>query len=104
MLQYRRRNSKATLIAQDFGESSAISLLTYCNWSYASEYHINLNRLKNILCSFNDDYIPFDLRIFNETPREVLEEFLEQYQISKISVQNIFTKLREDGFRVKDFN
>ncbi|HIP13395.1 MAG TPA: hypothetical protein EYG73_11850 [Arcobacter sp.] len=104
MLQYRRRNSKTTLIAQDFGEPSAMSMLTYCNWSYASEYHIDLNTLKNILRSFNEEYIPFYLRIFNETPRQVVEEFLEQYKILNSSLQNISNRLRDDGFRVKDFS
>ena len=103
MLQYRRRNSKTTLISQDFGELSAISMLTYCNWSYAPEYHIDLDTLKNILCSFNKKYIPFYLRILNEIPHQVVAEFLEQYKILNSSLQSISKKLRDDGFRVKDF-
>ena len=101
MLQYRRRNSTNTLIAQDFSEPSALSILTYCNWSYSSEYHIDLDTLKNILRSFNEEYIPFYLRILNETPRQVVEEFLEQYHISKSLLQVISNNLEAEGFKVK---
>jgi len=104
MLQYRRRNSKTTLITQDLGEPSALSMLTYCNWSYSPKYHIDLDTLKSILRSFNKEYIPFYLRIFNETPKQVVKEFLEHYNILNSSLQNISKKLKDDGFRVKDFN
>jgi len=103
MLQYRRRNTEQRLLVQDLGEPFAVSMLTYCNWSYSSEYHIDLSTLKNVLRSFNEDYIPFYLRIFNETPKQVVKDFLEHYNILNSSLQNISTKLRDDGFRVKDF-
>ena len=104
MLQYRRRNSTSTLIAQDFSEPSALSILTYCNWSYSPEYHIDLDTLKNILRSFNEEYIPFYLRILNETPKQVVDDFLEQHKILNSSLQNISTQLKNNGFRVKDFS
>jgi len=101
MLQYRRRNSKKILTSQPLDKSRTTSLLTYCNWSYSSTYHIDLDTLKNILHSFNQDYIPFYLRIFNETPIKVVEVFLEQYNISKSSLQTISQLLEADGFKVK---
>jgi len=104
MLQYRRRNTEKILIAQNFGESSAMSMLTYCNWSYSPESHIDLGTLKNILRTFNEEYIPFYLRILNETPKQVVEEFLERYKILNSSLQSISNRLRDTGFRVKEFN
>lgn len=101
MLQYKRRNSIENLTPKPSTKPLVTPLLTYCNWSYSSDYHIDLNTLKNILHSFNQAYIPFYLRIFNETPRRVVETFLEQYQISKGSLQSIAKSLEADGFKVK---
>jgi len=101
MLQYKRRNSIEKSVPQQSNKSMITPLLTYCNWSYSSEYHIDLNTLKNILHSFNKEYIPFYLRIFNETPSRVVETFLEQYHISKGSLQSISQSLEVNGFKVK---
>jgi len=103
MLQYKRRNStKNTTIHQS--SYNSMTLLTYCNWSYAPDYHIDLTTLQNILHSFNEEYIPYYLRIFNETPNQVVKSFLEQYGISKKSLEDIYYKLLENGFKVKDVN
>jgi len=67
MLAYRRRNS-TTIVNKVQISSTNNSLITYCNWSYASRYHITETTLINILTSFQTRYIPFYLRIFNETP------------------------------------
>jgi len=101
MLQYKRRNSIEKSTLQQSNKPLVTPLLTYCNWSYSSEYHINLETLKNILYSFNSEYIPFYLRIFNETPSRVIEAFLEQYHISKSSLQVIANSLESNGFKVK---
>ena len=99
MLQYKRRNSTNNIIHKSSYNSTP--LLTYCNWSYAPDYHIDLTTLQNILRSFNEAYIPYYLRIFNETPSQVVEAFLEQYEISKSSLESIFESLESDGFKVK---
>ena len=99
MLQYRRRNTIEPQTEQK--NSNATPLLSYCNWSYSSDYHIDIDTLKNILYSFNHEYIPYYLRIFNETPRQVVESFLEQYKISKSSLDSIYNKLLDNGFKVK---
>ena len=101
MLQYKRRNSTKVSTSKQINNPISTPLLTYCNWSYSSDYHIDLNTLKSILNSFNREYIPFYLRIFNETPSRVVEAFLEQYQISKSSLQSISQSLEENGFKVK---
>jgi len=101
MLQYKRRDTTDISISQQHKSNSA-PLLTYCNWSYAPDYHIDLNTLKNILSLFNDEYIPYYLRIFNETPYRVVEAFLEQYEISKSSLESIYQNLLNNGFKVKN--
>ena len=103
MLQYIRRNEKEVSTASCVEESST-PLLTYCNWSYSPTYHISLDTLQNILCSFNEEYIPYYLRIFNETPRQVVEAFLEQYEISKSSLESISNNLLDNGFKIKNVN
>ena len=104
MLQYRRRNTTKISISQQQNKSNSTPLLTYCNWSYAPDYHIDLDTLKEILHSFNQEYIPYYLRIFNETPSKVVKAFLEKYEISKSSLQSIYHKLLENGFKVKNVN
>jgi hypothetical protein len=104
MLQYKRRNSIEKSTLQQSNEPLVTPLLTYCNWSYSSEYHIDLETLKNILHSFNNEYIPFYLRIFNETPIKVVKAFLEQYEISKSSLEAISKSLEIDGFKVQNVN
>ena len=101
MLQYKRRNTTNISISQQQNKSNSTPLLTYCNWSYAPDYHIDLDTLKELLHSFNQEYIPYYLRIFNETPSRVVKAFLEQYEISKSSLQSIFESLESDGFKVK---
>jgi hypothetical protein len=101
MLQYKRRNTTDISISQQQNKSNSTPLLTYCNWSYAHEYHIDLDSLKDILHSFNQEYIPYYLRIFNETPSRVVNAFLEQYKISKSSLESIFESFESDGFKVK---
>jgi hypothetical protein len=103
MLQYRRRDSTTISIPQP-NKSNATPLLTYCNWSYAPDYHIDLETLKNILYTFDNKYIPYYLRIFNETPSKVLESFLEQYEISKNTLETIYSSLLDNGFKVKNVN
>jgi len=102
MLQYKRRNSTDVPISQQQNKSNATPLLTYCNWSYAPDYHIDLTTLQNILRYFNEEYIPYYLRIFNETPYRVVEAFLEQYEIFKGSLESIYQELLDNGFKVKN--
>jgi len=101
MLQYNRRNKIAPSISQQQNKSNSTPLLTYCNWSYAPDYHIDLDTLKEILHSVNEEYIPYYLRIFNETPYRVVEAFLEQYEISKSSLESIYQDLLNTSIQVK---
>lgn len=102
VLSYKRRNS--TTISNTIDDTSANnSLLTYCNWSYASQYHINESTLVSILTSFNTKYIPFYLRIFNETPLNILNIFIKLHNINMQQIKNIHDKLNNrSGLRVKE--
>ena len=42
MLQYKRRNSIEKSTLQQSNKPMVTPLLTYCNWSYSFEYHIDL--------------------------------------------------------------
>jgi len=42
MLQYKRRNSIDKSTPQESNKPLVTPLLTYCIWSYSSEYHIDL--------------------------------------------------------------
>jgi len=104
VLQYRRRDSQQTLVSQPQNDITLNPLLTYCNWSYAKEYHIQLETLQDILKNFNENYIPFYLRIFNETPKNILESFLNQHHISKATTQTIYETLIGRNFQLKAFS
>jgi len=102
MLKYRRKNS-TTIVKEVSITSSNNSLITYCNWSYASQYHIDENTLVNILNTFNSQYVPFYLRIFNEAPAEILIRFIESHNINMHQIQIIHNQLNNrDGLRVKE--
>jgi len=99
VLPYKRRNSKDVSI--ELQESNFSPLLTYCNWSYTPDYHIDLKILKEILRSFNQEYIPYYLRIFNETPTQVIKAFLEEYGISKDKLDTVYQNLISSNIQVK---
>ena len=102
MLHYTRRGDISTSTTRS-SESSISSLLTYCNWSYSATNHIDMETLKSILKTFNPNYIPYYLRIFNETPYEVISYFLKQHHISKSSIESIYIQLSKLGIRIKYF-
>ena len=102
MLHYTRRGDISTSTTHT-SVNSISSLLTYCNWSYDSTNHIDSETLKSILKTFNPNYIPYYLRIFNETPYEVISYFLKQHHISKSSIESIYIQLSKLGIRIKYF-
>jgi hypothetical protein len=101
MLQYRRRNTKDRLEISHSDYTHP--LLTYCNWSFDKAYHINLTTLQSILNTYDADYIPFYLRIFNEVPTNVLKSFLSEYTISRSSLKEIHRRLKREEFLVRNF-
>ena len=99
MLQYRRRNSNTLL--QPRTSTPRHPLLTYCNWSHHRSRHIDASTLRHILANFQDSYIHFYLRMINETPRRVVDAFIEQEHLNPHSLENIYEILDDRGFDLK---
>jgi hypothetical protein len=100
MLQYRRRNSNTPL--QPRTNIARHPLLTYCNWSHDRSRHINTRRLRNILTRFQNNYIHFYIRMINETPRSVVDSFIEQEQLNPNTLENIYDILNTRGFDLRE--
>jgi len=100
MLQYRRRNSNTPLQART--NVSRHPLLTYCNWSHDRSRHINESTLRNMLSKFQDKYITFYLRMINETPRRVVNSFIEQEHLDSHILEDIYDRLNNRGFDLKN--
>ena len=100
MLQYRRRNSDMPLLPRK--NISRHPLLTYCNWSHDRSRHISELTLKDMLSRFQDRYIPFYLRIINETPRRVVDSFIEQEHLDSHILEEIYQTLDNRGFDLRD--
>lgn len=99
MLQYRRRNSSTLLRPRT--NTPRHPLLTYCNWSHHRSRHIDMPTLRSILASFQDNYIHFYLRMINETPRRVVDSFIEQEHLGSHSLEDIYEILDNRGFDLK---
>jgi len=100
MLQYRRRNS--TTLLQPRTSVARHPLLTYCNWSYDRSRHIDETTLKEILSRFESKYINYYLRMINETPRRVIDDFIEQNNLNTHIVEDIYQILDHHGFDLKE--
>ena len=46
--------------------------------------------------------LQYILRSFNVTPSQVVKAFLEQYEISKNSLESIYNNLLDNGFKIKN--
>jgi len=100
MLQYRRRNSSIPL--QPRVASARHPLLTYCNWTNHRSRHITEITLRSMLTSFQDKYIPFYLRMINETPRRVVDSFIEQEHLNSHILEDIYHILDNRGFDLRN--
>jgi len=69
--------------------------LAYCNWSFAKEKQLKRNEALTIFDRFEKEKSPIYVRIFNEMPRSVLENFVERNHISKEKIKSIYTELQE---------
>lgn len=101
ILQYRRRNSNAPTPTVT---STLHPILTYINWSYDKNRQINKETLKNILSEFKEDYTHIYLRLFNETPKQIINSFLEQEDLDPASLEQIYTTLSCRGFDLRSFS
>jgi len=101
MLNYRRRNSDMPM--PTVTNTRNHPLLTFINWSYARSRQIDSLTLRNILSSFNENYIHLYLRLFNEIPTEVIHSFMTQENINKNTLDQIHHRLNNRGFDLRSF-
>jgi len=102
MLHYRRRNSNEPIQVQQ--SVSVPALVGFCNYSYDRQNHIDRETLRNILSSFNEDYIYLYLRIFNEASSSMLHSFMELENINPQSLISIYRTLLDRGFDLRELN
>ena len=102
MLHYRRRNRDEPLPMQQ--NNSVPALVGFCNYSYDRQNHIDRETLRNILLSFNEDYIYLYLRIFNEASSVMLRSFMELENINPQSLISIYRTLLDRGFDLRELN
>jgi len=101
MLQYRRRNSDMPIPSVVHTRNHP--LLTFINWSYDRSKQIDSATLRNILLSFDENYIHLYLRLFNEIPSEVIHSFMTQENINKNTLDQIHHRLNNRGFDLRSF-
>ncbi len=106
MLQYTRRyeNTSTPKISSE-SDVDNNPILTYCNWNYKKEYHLDSEKLTSILKNFDSKNLAYYVRIFNETPINAIKYFIDTHNLSKYDLKNIWTKVSNiEGIRLqKDF-
>ena len=78
--------------------------LAFCNWSFIKEKHLKEQEALKLFDSFEIEKSPFYIRIFNEMPRAVLDDFISRNNISKEKVLNIYNNLLlNTSFRINTY-
>ncbi len=101
-MHYRKRNSKEPFPIVN--KNPKHILLTYCNWSYAKNKHIDIQTLKEILTTFTENKIHFYLRIINETPIHVVYSFIKREELKKSDFKSIYDILKDRNFDLKEID
>ena len=98
----QRYNSKNKRIV--FKTNPNRKFLVFCNWSFVKEKHLKEQEALVLFDSFNIEKSPFYVRIFNEMPRTVLEDFISRNNIDKNKVLNIYNNLiLHTSYRVNSY-
>ena len=78
--------------------------LAYCNYSFVKEKHLKEEYALILFDSFDVEKSPFYVRIFNEMPRSILEDFIIRNNINKNKVIKIYNELKSNtSFRIDDY-
>ena len=78
--------------------------LAFCNLSFIKEKHLKEQEALKLFDSFEIEKSPFYVRVFNEMPRIVLEDFISRNNIDKSKVINIHKELKQNtSYRVNDY-
>ena len=100
MLHYRRRNSTEPAPVR---RMSRHPLLTYINWSYDRNRHLDAQQLREILTKFDERYSHIYIRLFNEVPRDVVSSYLQQEGIDKNTLAEIHRTMHRQGIDLYPF-
>ena len=74
--------------------SACHPLVTYANYSFDKEHHINERRLKSILRRYTKKQSPVYRRLFNEVPVGLLKDFAKRNNISIALLENTYSHFR----------
>lgn len=78
--------------------------LAYCNWSFAKEKQLRREEAITIFDRFQREKSPIYVRIFNEMPRNVLNNFIERNHISRSKIKSIHSALKENtSYKVEEY-
>ncbi len=78
--------------------------LAFCNWSFIKEKHLKEQEALKLFDFFEIEKSPFYVRIFNEMPRTILEDFISRNNIDKNKVLNIYNNLiLHTSYRINDY-
>ena len=78
--------------------------LAFCNWSFVKEKHLKEQEALKLFDSFEMEKSPFYIRVFNEMPRTILEDFISRNNIDKNKVLNIHKELiLNTSYRINDY-
>lgn len=108
MLQYTRRSEivptalKSNSNADYNKELADNPILTYCNWNYEKKHHLTSKKLKSIIKRFDIKKLPYYVRIFNETPVNKIQYFIDKNHLKDDDLRNIWTKVSNiKGIKLK---
>ena len=78
--------------------------LAFCNWSFIKEKHLKEQEALKLFDSFEIEKSPFYVRVFNEMPRTILEDFISRNNIDRDKVLNIYNNLIiHTSYRINDY-
>ena len=100
MLHYRRRNATEPAPVRRMNRHP---LLTYINWSYDRNRHLDDRQLREILTQFDERYAHIYMRLFNEVPREVVSSYLDQEGIDESILADIYRAMHQLGVDLRSF-
>ena len=100
MLQYRRRNSTEPIPDR---RTIRHPLLTYTNWSYDQNQHLDTQRLRQLLREFDETYGHIYIRLFNEVPRDIILSFMQQEGIDESRLVHIYHAMNRLGADLRPY-
>lgn len=102
MFRYVRRADFSTVNVSRNNTDTALlehPIIGYCNWSFDKKNHISETQLVDALHRFSRRYVPYYVRLFNETPPALLEDFVESHNISDSEIQRIYSNITRGSKR-----